>query len=167
MAQGTLREICITHARREPMISVSRAAAYVGRGLSGDRYARGGGSYNQGQAGKRQITLMHDLAFAGQKLYTFSQSRRNLLISGDNIELAWLLAKGHSITIGDVVLKLVGYCDPCHVPTQIAGRSREDSFRKIFWERGGVIAEVARGGIIKVGDSVMAPDKGYGNTWGA
>lgn len=136
-----------------------------GQGLAGDRYCTGYGSYNLQKPGKRQVTLMHMRAFTRQSIYSFEQSRRNLLIEGDDIELSWLLAKGHSITICDAVLKLVGYCDPCHVPTKLAGESRKDSFRTLFWESGGVIAEVVKTGYIFAGDPVVAPSKGDGDTW--
>lgn len=137
----------------------------AGQGLDGDRYSTGEGSYNLQKQGKRQVTLMHVRAFRRQSIYSFQQSRRNLLIEGDEIELSWLLAKGHSIAICGAVLKLVGYCDPCHVPTKLARESRTDSFRTLFWESGGVIAEVVKGGFIYAGDPVVAPDKGYGDTW--
>jgi len=166
MAQGIVLGICIALERRGEMIPQEDVVAIAGKGLAGDRYAAGNGSYNQGDVGKRQLTLMHEAAFARQSEYTFPQSRRNLLIGGDEIELTWLFSKGHTLEIpGGPILRLVGYCDPCHVPTKLAGKSRDVSFRKLFWECGGFIADVIRGGPIHVGDIVTAPSKGYGMKW--
>lgn len=164
MTQGRVLQICVAPERRGPMVSVDKVMATQGHGLEGDRYSRGEGSYNQGAAGKRQVTLMHARAFARQKVYTFQDSRRGILIGGE-IELTWLLAKGHEFDVGEARLNPIGYCDPCHVPTKCAGKSRKESFRELFWESGGIIAEVVRGGIIQVGCCVIAPDKGYGNDW--
>lgn len=165
MAQGTVLQICIALVRRGEMLPQNDIVAIQGEGFAGDRYANGKGSYNQGHVGRRQVTLMHEAAFARQNVYTFPQSRRNLLIGGDSIELTWLFAKGLEFDVGGARLKPVGYCDPCHVPTQMAFKSRHASFRKLFWECGGIIAEVVRGGPIRVGDAVIAPDKGHGTTW--
>ena len=165
MAQGVILQICIALTQRSEMLMQKDAMAIPGEGLAGDRYAAGRGSYNQGRVGKRQVTLMHENVFTRQNLYRFQQSRRNLLIGGDSIELAWLLSKGHEFDVGGARLKPVAYCDPCHVPTKLAGYGRQYSFRKQFWECGGIIAEVVRGGPIRVGDRVIAPDKGYGNEW--
>lgn len=147
------------------MICLDSVMAIQGHGLQGDRYATGSGSYNQQAIGKRQVTLMHVLAFAGQDVYSFPSTRRNLLIGGDAIELAWLLSKGHAFDVGAARLQPVAYCDPCHVPTRYIGETRERSFRTMFWERGGIIANVIRSGLIALGSPVIALDKGYGTSW--
>lgn len=190
MAQGIVREICIAPARRAPMVSVEATVAIAGRGLLGDRYAEGTGSYNEGNVGKRQVVIMHAHTFARQGAFTFIQSRRGILIDGDEIELTWLFAKSMQaelralqkrlqtqstdtatpdenaflLEIGEALFKIVGYCDPCHVPTKYAGKDRDQadqSFRKLFWECGGVICDVVRGGMIKVGSPVIAVGRGY------
>lgn len=160
MARGEIQSIRISRTRRGPMESVQEVMALEGRGLEGDRYATAEGSYSEGLIGKRQVTLMHVRAFDGQSIYTFAHSRRGLLVEGDDIELIWLFAKGHEFDVGDARLKPIGYCDPCHVPTKYARKSREQSFRKLFWERGGIIANVIRGGSIWEGCPVIAPHKG-------
>ncbi len=165
MSQGKVLQICIALVQRGEMLPQKDVMAIANMGLAGDRYAVGKGSYNQGNLGRRQVTLMHERAFTRQNIYSFRQSRRNLLIGGDNIELTWLLAKGHEFDVGGVLFKPVGYCDPCHVPTKYAGMSRDVSFRELFWECGGIIAEIVRGGPIRIGDVVTAPDKGYGIKW--
>lgn len=161
MAQGIVRQICIAPTRRAPMISVQRVMALQGKGLEGDRYAAADGSYSFGEEGRRQVTLMHTSVLRRLGGYSFVQTRRSLLISGDDVELIWLFAKRHEFEVGSARLKAIGYCDPCDVPTQQARKPREQAFKRLYAECGGIIAEVIRSGSIAVGDNVVAPDKGY------
>ncbi len=161
MARGIVRQICIAPTRRARMMCVQEVMALMGRGLEGDRYATAEGSYSMGFLGRRQVTLMHESVLERLGGYAFVQTRRALLIGGKDIELIWLFAKGHEFEVGGARLKAVGYCDPCDVPTQQAGLSDEKSFKRLYSECGGIIADVVRGGLIKVNDPVTAPSKGY------
>ena len=51
------------------------------------------------------------------------------------------------------------YCDPCSRPSQLA--RKEQSFEEVFFDRGGLVAEILESGIIRVGDTVFPPIKGY------
>lgn len=160
---GTILEICRSRSKRGPMESVQEAMAYAGRGLEDDRYAIGEGSYQHGKIGRRQMTLMHRRAFELVGGYSFIHTRRNVLIDGDEIELAWLLGKQEKFKLGDAVVRAVGYCDPCDVPTRMVGLSpdRPDAFKRLFKELGGIILEVLEDGRLSVGGPVIARHKGY------
>ncbi len=163
MALGIVRQICIAPTRRAPMESVNSVFAIEGRGLEGDRYAKADGSYSFGIEGRRQVTLMHESVLKRLGGYSFIQTRRGILIGGKDIELIWLMAKQHEFDVGSARLRAIGYCDPCDVPTlEREGREPNyQSFKQLYSECGGIIAEVIRGGPIMVGDRVVAPDKGY------
>ena len=145
------------------MESVPHVMALAGRGLEGDRYAIGDGSYNSKpkSIGKRQATIMHRRAFDLIGVYSFVHTRRNFLVDGEGIELAWLLGKRDEFHLNDTLVRAVGYCDPCDVPTQQAGLKRDQSFKRLYKELGGIIIEVIKGGIIEVGGPIITRDKGY------
>ncbi len=154
MANGEVRGIFIAREKRAPMETLQEVLAEQGNGLCGDRYQNGGGSYNQGRPDKRQVTLINAVFFEGSG-FAPVESRRNLVVH--SVELMDLIDK--EFKVGNAVLKGVKYCDPCLIPSRMAGKSR--SFREAFFDRGGLVAEVIQTGIIKVGDWVIPPKKDY------
>lgn len=164
MATGTILQICRAPARRAPMESVQEAMLIAGRGMKGDRYGNTEGSYQFGEVGKRQLTLMHKRALDIARRFQFIHTRRGVLIDGEDIELAWLLGKRHEFRLGGALVQAVGYCDPCERPTREARYPvgmKEVSFEHLFKELGGLILAVKEGGPIRVGDEVVTPDKKY------
>lgn len=154
MAHGTVVAICIASTAGAPMQMLQEAFAITGRGLEGDRYARGEGSFNNGRPGNRQVTLIN-ATFVEESGFDYTETRRNITVRG--IELMDQI--GHEFTIGDVRMLGVKYCDPCMRPTQLAGKS--ESFRDTFHDCGGLVAEVLEGGVIQVGNAVTTRQKGY------
>ncbi len=151
---GRVEAICICAVAGAPMQLVSKVEAIVGQGLMGDRYATGEGSFNKGKPGERQVTLINEIFFAGSG-FGYADSRRNIVTSG--VELVWLI--GRNFEIGNARFRGVKYCDPCTRPSKLAGKQK--SFRETFFDRGGIIAEVIEGGLIKQGDLIIPPTKGY------
>ena len=154
MANGEVRGIFIAREKRAPMEALQDVLAEQGNGLCNDRYQDGGGSYNQGRPGKRQVTLINAVFFEGSGFDPI-ESRRNLVVHG--VELMDLIGK--EFKVGNAFLKGVKYCDPCHIPSKMAGKSH--SFREAFFDRGGLVAEVIKTGIIMLGDPVVPPKKNY------
>lgn len=154
MANGTVTAICICPAAGGPMQCVSEAEAIVGQGLKGDRYATGEGGFNKGKQGSRQVTLINAIFFEGSG-FEYADSRRNIVASG--VELMWLI--GREFQIGTARFRGVKYCDPCTRPNTLTGKKR--SFKEAFFDRGGLIAEVIEGGLIKIGDMIVPPPKSY------
>lgn len=151
---GKVVAIYIGRSAGERMESVQSVLAIAGAGLQGDRYCVGNGSFNRGVVGKRQVTLMNAVFFSGSG-FTFEDSRRNIFTEG--VELMGLI--GNEFQISSVRLRGVKYCDPCKRPSALAGKT--ESFQDMFFDRGGLVAEVVQGGIISVGSAVVPPDKGY------
>lgn len=158
MANGTVGVICIAPHAGAPMQALREVEAIAGQGLKGDRYSRGEGSFNKGAQGKRQVTLINMLFFAGCK-FDYLDTRRNLVTAG--VELMWLI--GRDFQVGGAKLRGVKYCEPCDRPNKLAGERLRGApvFRDAFHDRGGLIAEVVEGGIIRVGDPVIPPPKNY------
>jgi len=152
--KGVVRAICISEVAGEPMQEMPEVMAIAGQGLEGDRYATGDGSFNKGNQGSRQVTLMNVIFFDGSG-FDFKDSRRNLFVDG--VELMWLI--GREFQIGSARFRGVKYCDPCQRPSKLSRKTT--SFRAAFSDRGGLVAEVIESGVIKLGDEVTPPPKGY------
>lgn len=75
----------------------------------------------------------------------------------NGVELMWLV--GREFRIGDARFRGVKYCDPCKRPGKLSGNV--NSFQEKFFDCGGLVAEVLEGGVIRVGDSIVPPPKGY------
>lgn len=153
--KGKVNAIYIAPAAGEKMQLVQEVEAVAGAGLKGDRYCTGVGSYNKGAMGKRQVTLINELFFQNSG-FAWSESRRNIITR--DVELMWLI--GREFQVGVAKLRGVKYCDPCEVPTNLSGK-RGRSFEKEFFDRGGLVAEILVGGIIKWGDEIIPPPKLY------
>jgi hypothetical protein len=154
MANGIVVAICISPIAGEPIQLVEEVEAIAGAGLRGDRYCTGEGSFNKGARGKRQVTLINEIFFKGSS-FEYVDSRRNIVTRG--VELMWLI--GREFTIGEAYMRGLKYCDPCLRPSKLSGK--KDSFQRVFFDRGGLVAEILEGGIIKVGDLIIPPPKGY------
>lgn len=130
--------------------SVPRALARAGRGLEGDRYAAGVGTFS-GRPGGRDVTLIETEALRefnhdyGERLDP-AQTRRNLLTQG--VRLNDLV--GREFLVGAVRLRGLRLCEPC---THLA-RLTTASVLPGLVHRGGLYAEVLADGELAVGDAI-------------
>ena len=160
---GRVIGIFIAPSAGAPMQGVSKVDAIAGAGLKGDRYSSGAGSYNQGAQGRRQVTLINGQFFENG-VYELEESRRNIITIG--VELMWLI--GREFRIGEAQMRGVKYCAPCRRPDVLADAAMPAGvlkirmpFQEIFFDRGGLVAEVIKSGEIWVGCEVIPPPKGY------
>jgi hypothetical protein len=161
MARGSVVAICIGPVAKGPMHLVQEVEAIAGRGLAGDRYALGKGSFNDIEKGRegigsRQVTLINALFVDGSG-FNYEDTRRNIVIDG--IELMDQI--GFDFQIDDVVFRGHKYCDPCMRPTKLI--ESPHSFREKFYERGGIVAKIIKGGIIRAGSRIITRKKSYSN----
>lgn len=156
--QGKVVAICISPVAGQPMQPIEEVEAIAGAGLKGDRYATGEGSFNRGRQGSRQVTLVNARFFEGSG-FDYLDSRRNIVTS--DIELMWLI--GREFQIGTARFRGVKYCDPCRRPNSLGSDKLAGAlqFDDAFHDRGGLVAEVLESGIIKTGDAIIPPSKGY------
>lgn len=133
---------------------VAEAVAVPGRGLEGDRYYRGCGSFNAPQFDQRvrEVTLIDAAAIAecNRVLGTSLQAvdfRRNIVTEG--LDLSRL--KGKRFRIGPaVVLKFARTAPPCRYLARLLGEDVMRGLKGI----GGIRALIERGGTIRMGDDI-------------
>ena len=150
-APGTVVEIWLADAAAEPMRRVPSVEAVTGRGLAGDRYARGGGTWAQYPDLEKQVTLIDRAAVAevAQEIgaeFSTGDTRRNLVTTG--IDLPALV--GRWFTVGGVLLFGMKRCPPCTHLERLTGLR----LVKAMVHRGGINAAVFAGGPIADGDAV-------------
>ena len=131
------------------MRSVDEARAIPGRGLEGDRYFGGAGTFDGGTG--HEVTLVETEAVeALERDYGIEmepiETRRNIATRG--VALNHLV--GRRFRVGATVLRGVRLCEPCSHMERLAGKPA----RPGLVHRGGLRAEVLSPGPIRVGDPI-------------
>jgi MOSC domain-containing protein YiiM len=147
---GVLTAIYVSPAAGMLPQSMAHVRVLTGRGIEGDRYALGNGTFS-GNAGQRDVTLIEAEAleqFAqgyGQSLDP-AASRRNLLTRG--VRLNELV--GREFMVGEIRLRGLRLCEPC---THLARVTAAPVLPGLV-HRGGLYAEVLCDGEWRVGDEI-------------
>ncbi len=154
---GVVEAIWLRPQRDVPPIGADVAEAVQGRGLIGDRSAARPSAVEGG--GKRQVTLLQAehvpliAAWAGLERLDAGVLRRNLLVSGINLQAARSPFSDRvlHVLIGEAVaLAVTGECAPCSKMERALGVGGYNALRG----HGGVTARVLRSGTVRVGDRV-------------
>lgn len=142
----------------QPMQPRTFVRALAGRGLHGDRYALGQGSYsNLPRPAARHISLIAREAIEAsneelvrRELTPFEpgETRRNVVVEG--VDVYALLHR--EFRIGAVRLSGSEPTLPCRIPSAVAGKT---GFAEAYHGRGGIRAEVLSDGIISIGDFIQ------------
>lgn len=150
---GTVEAIFLAGAASGEPRSVAAAHAVPGRGLEGDRYFLGTGTYTNwnGSRDGEALTLIEAEALeavtreAGVELGA-GTSRRNVVTRG--IALDDLIGK--RFRVGEIECYGDRRCDPCRHLEQLT----EDGVLRALTGRGGLRADILAEGRIEVGDAV-------------
>ena len=144
--------ILVSTSPSAPMTAVREVRAVEGRGLEGDRYFFGKGTFSPAvHRPDHEVTLVESeqiAAFAAASGLPFdaAMARRNLVTEGSDLNAL----VGQTFEIGEVVLRGIRLCEPCNYlakttyPETLAG----------LMHRGGLRAQIVRGGVLRVGDAV-------------
>ena len=151
MWQGTVVSIHITAVAGAPMASVNAVRALPGKGLEGDRYSSGVGTYSNNPGLGRDVTLIEIEAIEALKRdygieLSAGDSRRNIATRG--VPLNDLV--GREFKVGEVTLRGIRLCDPC---SHLEKLSRQGVQRGLI-HRGGLRTHILTAGTIRVGDAV-------------
>jgi len=153
LAHGSLVAIQIGREAEGRLESVAEVRAIPGKGLEGDRYSRGEGSFSKNPGGGRQVTLVasemlellqseHGIALEA------ADTRRNLVTKG--VLLNDLV--GQLFQVGTVRMMGVRLAEPCsHLE-----RLTRPGVMKGLVHRAGLRADILDEGVLRVGDAIVA-----------
>ena len=163
MTAGAVTAIWLTPGTAAPMQRVPSARLVAGRGLEGDRYALGGGTWAQYPALEKQLTLIDadDVAAVARETgaaLTPGDLRRNVVTTG--IDLPSLV--GGWFAVGDALLFGMKRCPPCTHLERLTGIRLVRAMAR----RGGINAavfagaEIAEGAVVRLVSEAEAAGRG-------
>jgi hypothetical protein len=149
---GTVEGLAIAPAAEADMQLLEVAHARAGRGLDGDRYAAGAGTFSP-RADRRpgyDLTLMaaevvDELTEAGVTV-DFAATRRNVLTRGIDVNAL----VGRSFHIGEVLCEGRRLCEPCVHLDRLSG----PGLLRPLIHKGGLRVDVLTDGEIRLGASI-------------
>jgi len=152
MAQGRVEGIFIGPQAAAPLESVPQVLAEQGRGLVGDRYWSGQGTFWKPR-NDREVTLievesLEALAEEEGIVLEPREARRNIATRG--VRLNDLVNR--RFRAGDSTLLGIRLCEPCGHLERLTGKT----LRPALGGRGGLRAAILASGVIRLGDSIEA-----------
>ena len=151
--RGRVQAIAVARAAEAPMSLLEEAVAHTGRGLEGDRYFDGEGTFSNPASSGHDLTLIEAEQLEAITLPTghtpsAEDARRNIITRG--IDLNALV--GRNFRVGAVECAGRRLCEPCaHLE-----RLTEVGLLRALVHRGGLRADILSDGRISVGDQIEA-----------
>ena len=154
IATGIVVALFTVDRRAAPMKKVEQLYALAGRGIEGDRYFLGTGTYSKSPEPGRQVTLIKSevLESLKNKLEINvkpEESRRNILTQG--IEINDLI--GTEFYVGTVRLRAHRITQPCLYLEKLLD---QPGLYTELWDKGGISCEILSDGVIKERDIITA-----------
>jgi hypothetical protein len=156
---GAVVSIHIAPEASAPMQQIAEVHALPGRGLEGDRYFTGTGSFsNLASYGGREVTLIEIESVeavrtgpnpAGERVgiqLAANETRRNIVTSG--VPLNHLVDR--EFQVGAVVMRGTRLCEPCKHLEELT----QPGVLGGLVHRGGLRAQILSEGVIRTGDAV-------------
>ena len=151
--RGTVELLAIAAAAEAPMHFVEQVRALAGRGLEGDRYAVGAGTFSPKAVPKPGYDLTLIAAEVVEELTArdarlgFASTRRNVLTRGVDVNAL----VGRDFTIGEVHCRGRRLAEPCAHRERIAG----PGLLRPLLHRGGVRVDILDDGVLRTGSSII------------
>lgn len=151
MNTGSVVSIHLIPAAGGKATAVPQAKAVPGKGLEGDRYGLGVGTYSNKPGPSRELTLIEAEALEGLKRddgldLSPGDSRRNVLTRG--VALNHLVDR--EFFVGEVKAKGIRLCEPCARLAELTDPKAHPG----LIHRGGLRAQILTEGVIRVGDAI-------------
>ena len=151
---GSAIALFVVDRMSAPMKKVEQVNALAGKGLEGDRYLLGTGTYSKKPQPGRQVTLIKSemLELLKDKFDITvkpEESRRNVLTKG--VEINDLI--GTEFYVGTVRLRAHRITQPCLYLEKLLD---QPGLYNELWDNGGISCEILTDGIIKEGDIITS-----------
>lgn len=143
---GTVAAIWVAPAAGTAATALQHVRALAGKGLEGDRYANGAGSFPSGPPGSALTLIEAEVCESFAPALRADEHRRNVVTRG--IDLNGFV--GRTFAIGEVRCRGTRLCEPCTVMDGYADRP----LLRALVHRGGLRADILADGEIAVGDPV-------------
>jgi MOSC domain-containing protein YiiM len=152
---GTVEAIYLAESAGAELNPVNEVRALPQKGLEGDRYALGVGSFSRWPGTGRAVTLIESEVIADvQERHALNlsngRSRRNVVTHG--VRLNELVGK--RFRIGTALFRAERLAEPCGYLEKRVG----EGIQAVLKGRGGLRAEVLIEGVIRVGDPIEVLD---------
>jgi hypothetical protein len=145
---GVVAGLLIAPEAEAPLVAVESVVAIAGRGLDGDRYAAGRGTFS-GPGRGYQLTLV-EAETLDELNVSWERARRNVVTRG--VSLNPLV--GRRFRIGDVECIGRRLCEPCAHLEKVSGAG----LLRPLVHRGGLRADILAGGTFMLGDELLPLD---------
>lgn len=150
----TLYAIIIGEEAQKTLQCVDSAEAVEGRGLKGDRYFLGQGTFNRPQLDQsvREVSILpyESLEECNRRLGSdleFTDLRRNLVIKGFEAERI----EDRVFMIGSAEFRIVRSCPPCRYLSRLLDEDMMKGLKYI----GGYRAVIVKSGMVQCGDEII------------
>jgi hypothetical protein len=142
---GVVEALVVAPDATAPVAAVREAVAVPGRGLEGDRYAAGTGTFASGRPGSA-LTLVDAgvLDELAAERGAPVDHRRNVVVRGTDLNAL----VGRAFVVGEVECRGRRLCEPCAHLERLNG----GGVLRPLVHRGGLRADIVGGGTIRVGD---------------
>lgn len=152
MPLGTLQALYTAPAAGAPMTAVDAAIVHPDRGIEGDRYFAGVGSFSRWPGEGRAISIIEQEvidSLRDERGFDLGEGRhrRNLVTRG--VRLGEL--NGRTFRIGTAVFRGARECAPCRYLERRVAPGLYDALRG---GRGGLRVDVLEAGAFRVGDAI-------------
>lgn len=144
---GSVAALLLAEDAEAPLARVETANAIAGRGLEGDRYADGRGTFGPGRG--YELTLV-EAEVLDEIALGWEDARRNIVTRGIQLNVL----AGRRFRVGEVVCIGRRLAEPCAHLERLA---RPGLLRPLV-HRGGLRADILTGGELRVGDELVAID---------
>jgi hypothetical protein len=142
---GSVAALLIAPEAEAPLVRVEEVVAVADRGLDGDRYAFGRGTFS-GPGRGYQLTLV-EAEILDELDLPWEQARRNVVTRRVNVNAL----VGRRFRVGPVECVGRRLAEPC---AQLEKLARPGLLRALV-HRGGLRADISSGGRIRVGDEIV------------
>jgi MOSC domain-containing protein YiiM len=148
---GTIESIHLIAGMNAPIVRVESVQVHAGRGLEGDRHTPPPGeTHEDGEFALTLIEAETIEAVRDEHGIDLSDGRSRRQVTTRGIGLNELVGKEFSL--GQIRCRGVELCEPCKHLERITAQG----VIKALVHRGGIMADVLEGGVIAVGDDVVA-----------